>query len=244
MSDILTAIEKALENTNTGTQYPDSPLTAELFRIIEDPTKSHKLLPAAVYADMNPIRGAYAVRYTGVFAEYSQKTLLAAIGQSQLTTPETASRLCELEKSIREHYSEMGNYSAQKANDLLYAQSRKLATQIVDGRLPEVAPLRTREQVHTDFRLKRDAIEIAVIPLREEAQQLARPIIVAAKNLVWNHLAALEQDERQIADSYGVLYVPSYHWRALAAAAVNISPDRVKQQVYPSAMLAGFITLS
>jgi hypothetical protein len=177
-----------------------------------------------------------------VLAKYTPKTLHLVMDGTRLCAPETEGRLREIEKSIRDLYAEMQNFSTQKANELLYSQARDLATKIAHGKVPEQVMLSTREQLHTDFHLKRSSIEIAVLPLREEAAELARPVITAAKNVVWHHLAALEQDERQLADSYDVPYVPSYHWRALAAAMVTISPDRVKQEVYPSAMLAGFVT--
>jgi hypothetical protein len=161
---------------------------------------------------------------------------------TRLCTPSAEARLREIEQAIRALYDEMQNFSPQRANDLLYSQAKDLAAKIAHGKVPDQVTLATREQLHTDFRLKRSSIEIAILPLRDEAAELARPVITAAKNLVWHHLAALEQDERQLADSYDVPYVPSYHWRALAAAMVKISPDRVRQEVYPSAMLAGFVT--
>lgn len=223
---------------------PNAPTTAELYRVVEgnETSPALKVIPPLIYVDFLPTRGAYSITNRGVHAHYTPKTLLTALDGFVICKPEVEKRLREIEKSIRDLNAEMAKYSGQQANELFYRQSRELAANMTGSKIPEQIALGTREQIHHQFRMKRNAIEISVLPLRDEARALAAPIIRAAKNIVWHHMAALEHNERQMAEEYDVTFVPSYHWRALAAAMVTISPDRVNQEIYPSSMLSGFLT--
>ena len=171
----------------------------------------------------------------------SPATLAGLLEETPFVMPaEPLNQLRALQAAFDESMSEMNNWTHQKADAFFYAQSSKLAQKFSSGQIDDVL-IRARREIHEDYRQKRNAIELRVKPLSEQARALAAPIIQTAMTAVISRMAYLEVEERLTASHHQILWVPSHLWKHAAALVMRLNNPMLHQEIQPRSMLAGIV---
>jgi len=240
MSDILSAIEKALENTPAPTKSPASD------RIIAD-LKAH-------YANETDIYKAFSTKIPE----------LANVNYHLFSRPETrlallcgvellpADKLATLKDLAAEHAAaiiEQCTWGPAAAHRDHVAQREKIHAVALDRKaaMPDVQ-FRSKESFVAEYQEKNRAITERLKLIVNEAYTLCLEAVMAVENHLAEMLRAMEEGERNIAAGYGLSWEPSQLWKAAACnllrARMHVRHFTGRPDQGPAQLLEGFVTFN
>jgi hypothetical protein len=237
MSDLLTSIDKAVQET----QLDETPQTDSLLKELRRKDGGTKRnWPDNLLVDGHPVK---------IFdVDAIVQNIVLSAGRDGVVTKEEISKLRELQGRMDDIIAKAEQCSLSKVSDYLHSCRDKIAENIASGNpLPEsITP--SREAVSRDFLSRQSAYNGALLKLtHNELAQLAGPILARFNSALENLLRETECGDLFICESYGLEYHPSLLWKAFALIAQRYSAKtrlpNPASWITPKTLLQGIVQL-
>jgi hypothetical protein len=237
MSDILTAIDKALQKT-----APDpTPLTTTfLTELLRTEGGRKKNWPSGILG-----LDGRAVR----FAETTVHAIALHVNEP-LASPEEIEKLRAVQSRMEETLEQAKKYSLSRVSDHLNGIRDQMAADVSAGKpLPDVIVTPSHESVSRDFRSKQSALTGLLVKItHEEVIPLTREILKRFSLAVDDFLRETEIHDRALCEGFGLDFQPSQLWQAAASVAMRYTMPEIRTPIpgaysTPKQMLEGVVEI-
>jgi hypothetical protein len=240
MSDILSAIEKALENTEAAVVAPGAPTTATL---VNDLAIHYEV------ADfLKPFVKSPAVLKNVDWPGYMKPSTRAVhLQDAQIVPADELAKLKKLQTEYQATFDEQIKYSEHAIHEDTIKQRTAIREAANDrsGVLPD--GFRTIDSIRNEYRTKRQALDERLKAIVVEAFPFCRDVILRAELHLIEILKSFEESERYNSAAYDLPWEPSQAWKSAACILITARKEirsfTGRPDQSPARLLAGYVTL-